>query len=96
MKTEYQMQIIYRIRQLREEYGYAQGKLAAVIGVSNGQIGNIESNRTSHKYTLAHILRICQEFHFPIEQLFLDESDYERDESIVTLLVEKLVRYEQS
>ena len=51
MKTEYQNYIIYRIRQLREERGYTQGKVASVIGISNGQMGNIESPKTCLLYT---------------------------------------------
>ncbi|ETD21610.1 MULTISPECIES: helix-turn-helix transcriptional regulator [Prevotellaceae] len=95
MKTEYQNYIIYRIRQLREERGYTQGKVASVIGISNGQMGNIESPKTSHKYTLSHILRICREFRFPIEQIFLEDEDFKKNTDLINLLIEKIVKYEQ-
>lgn len=95
MKSEYQNHIIYRIRQLREEHGYTQGKIASVIGISNGQMGNIESPKTSHKYTLAHIQQICKEFKHPIEQIFLEDEDFSTNNDIISLLIEKIVKYEQ-
>lgn len=95
MKSDYQNYIIHRIRKLREERGYTQGKIANIIGISNGQMGNIESFRTSHKYTLSHILRICREFHFPIEQIFLEDEDFAKDTDLITILIEKIVKYEQ-
>lgn len=95
MKSEYQNYIINRIRQLREERGYTQGKVASIIGISNGQMGNIESHKTSHKYTLAHIQRICREFKLPIEQVFLENEDFARNTDLINLLIEKIVKYEE-
>lgn len=95
MKSEYQNYIIHRIRQLREEHGYTQGKIATVIGISNGQMGNIESPRTPHKYTLAHIQQICKEFNFPIEQIFLEDEDFSTNKDTISLLIDKIVAYEQ-
>lgn len=95
MKSKYQCQIIYRIRQLREERGYTQSKIAGVIGISNGQMGNIESPKTPHKYTLSHILQICREFQLPVEQIFLEDQDFAKNTDIINLLVEKIVKYEQ-
>lgn len=94
MKSEYQNHIIHRIRKLREERGFAQWRVASVIGISNGQMGNIESPKTAHKYTLAQILLICKEFKFPIEQIFLEDEDFERNVDLTILLIEKIVKYE--
>lgn len=95
MKTKYQNFIICRIRQLREEYGYTQGKIASIIGISNGQMGNIESPKTPHKYTLAHIQQICKEFNIPIEQIFLEEEDFKSNADVISLLIDKIIQYEQ-
>lgn len=98
MKSEYQNQIILRIRQLREEHGYTQSKIASVIGISNGQMGNIESSKTSHKYTLAHIQQICKEFHYPIQLIFLDADNISEDldtNHLISQLIDKIVAYEQ-
>lgn len=95
MKSDYQNYIIHRIRLLREERGYTQGKIANIIGISNGQMGNIESLKTSHKYTVAQIQQICKEFKIPIEQIFLDDDDFSKDMDIINLLIDKIVKYEQ-
>ncbi|MBO8439747.1 MAG: helix-turn-helix domain-containing protein [bacterium] len=95
MKSEYQNRIIHRIRQLREEHGYTQGNIASIIGISNGQMGNIESPKTSHKYTLAHIQQICKEFKYPIELIFLDKTDFSENNNIIDLLIDNIVKYER-
>lgn len=95
MKSDYQNYIIHRIRMLREERGYTQGKIANVIGISNGQMGNIESPKTSHKYTIAQIQQICKEFNVPIEQLFLEDEDFAKGVDIINLLIDKIVKYVQ-
>jgi transcriptional regulator with XRE-family HTH domain len=95
MKSEFQMEIINQIRKLREQRGYSQVSIAALLGISNGQMGNIESLRCKHKYTLAQIFQICTEFKYPIEHLFLSEEDYRKNTDIINLLISKIVRYEQ-
>ena len=97
MKSEYQIEIIDRIRKLREEKKYTQEKLAYAIGLSPGQIGNIESPKFVLKYTLEHIYKICNEFHIPIEHIFLEDSDFENKVNIdiINLLISKIVQYEK-
>lgn len=95
MKSDYQNYIIHRIRMLREERRYTQGRIADVIGISNGQMGNIESPKTAHKYTIAQIQQICKEFNIPIEQLFLEDEDFAKDVDIISLLIDKIVKYVQ-
>lgn len=95
MKSDYQNHIIHRIRQLREERGYTQGKIASVVGISNGQIGNIESPKAPHKYTVAQIQQICKEFKIPIEHIFLEDDDFAKDVNIISLLIDKIVQYVQ-
>ncbi len=94
-KSEYQIDIIDRIRRLRREKEYSQMELAALLGISSGQMGNIESPRTPYKYTLEHIYKICREFHYPIDHLFLEEDDYANADDIISLLIGKIVRYER-
>lgn len=95
MKSDYQNYIVHRIRLLRKERGYTQGKIANMIGISNGQMGNIESPKTSHKYTIAQIQQICKEFTIPIEQIFLEDEDFKKDIDIISLLIDKIIKYEQ-
>jgi len=93
-KTEYQQAIITKLRKLREERGYSQQRIAAILGLSNGQVGNIESSKQTHKYTLSQIKTLCDEFNIRIEQIFLEEDDY-KNNNIIDLLIKKIIKYEQ-
>ena len=95
MKSEYQNEIIDKVRRLRQKKRYSQAEIAALLGISEGQMGNIESPRTAYKYTLEHLYKICREFRFPIDQLFLEDEDYERADDIINILIAKIVRYER-
>lgn len=95
MKSEYQNYIVNKIRRLREERKYSQENIASLLGLCNGHIGNIESTKTKHKYTLNHIFKICQEFNYPIEQIFLDEEDYKTNIDIVSNIIQKIIQYEE-
>ena len=93
MKSDYQIFIITRLRKLREEHGYSQKDLAAFLGISNGQMGNIESPRAANKYTIKQIFLICSEFKYPIEQIFLENEDFEKRKDIISLLMTHIIRY---
>ncbi|MDO4695850.1 helix-turn-helix transcriptional regulator [Porphyromonas sp.] len=94
MKTEYQNVVIDRIRKLRLERNISQQQLALLLGISNGQIGNIESYKTIHKYTLNHIYKICCEFGVPIEEIFYGKREGEATSNL--RLIEHIVRYENN
>lgn len=94
-KSIYQNEIINKIRRLREDHHYSQDNIATLLGLSNGHIGNIESLKKPHKYTLNQIFKICQEFNYPIEQIFLEEEDYKVNIDIISNLITKIIQYEQ-
>lgn len=83
-KTEYQINIINRVRDLRQKYGVSQAQLSTIIGVTPGQLGNIESSKYSHKYTLNHLNQIANYFGVPIEIFFMEEGETEMDLSLYT------------
>ena len=95
MKTEYQIEIISKVRKLREANQYSQIQLANYLGLSDGQIGNVESLRYSQKYILSQLYRICKLFNIPIEHLFIKDSEYTGDVDIVDLLIQKIIQYEE-
>lgn len=95
MKTEYQVEIINKVRRLREANQYSQTQLANHLGLSDGQIGNVESLKYSQKYTLSQIYRICKLFHIAIEHLFIDDDEYSKNIDIVDLLIQKIIQYEE-
>ncbi len=95
MKTQFQLDIIYKIRKLRELSNVSQAKLALILGLTPGAIGNIESVKYSQKYTLAQIEIICKFFKIGVEQIFLSDEDFSSDKDIISLLISKIVEYEK-
>lgn len=91
LKTPYQIEVINRIKTIRLEHGVSQMQLANILSVSNGQIGNIESTKYSHKYTLSQLFCLCKHFKINIAQLFLP------NENNITIeqLIEKIIEYDK-
>jgi len=61
------------IKELREEIGWTQGQLAAVVGVSRQSINSIERGRYVPSLELA--LKFAKVFECPADEIFWLESD---------------------
>ncbi len=94
MKSNFQLKIIDNLKEMRIQHGYSQQKVGALLGISDGQIGNIESPKMPHKYTLAQLSILCKEYNVKIEHLFLSDEDFLSDKDIIATLIEKIVEYE--
>ena len=92
MKSEYQNSIILKLRKLREEFGYSQKDVAEILGISPGQLGNIESSKAPNKYTLSQINTLCETFNTRIEQIFIEDDEY-GNKDIISLLISKIIKY---
>ncbi len=95
MKTDYQNAIIDKIRKLRLAKSISQYRLATAIGISTGQIGNIETPARPHKYTLEQLSIICDEFEIRIQDLFLDNPDSLKQDELVKRLINSIIEYEK-
>ncbi len=93
MKTDYQFEIVSRIRKIREERGITQTALAKVLGISLGHIGNIESYDKPHKYTLKQLVSISKFLNINIKDIFVPTGST-REMSLDTF-VESLIRYQE-
>ena len=91
MKTAFQNEVVFRIKLLREKNGYSQSRIAELLGLSSGQVGNIETPKQPHKYTLA---QLCKKFDIPIEQLFCSSQE-EAEKISIKELVHKIIEYQQ-
>lgn len=98
MKTgsvDYQDKVIQSIKKLRTEKGISQAKLSEILGISRGQIGNIENPKYSHKYTLKQIDTICKYLNYPIEKIFLPEVKIAPECSeAVDVVISSIIKYE--
>ena len=81
-------QVIQKIRRLRIERNISQSALSDILGISDGQIGNIESPKYQHKYTLKQIYEFCSFIEYPFENIFLEEEEL-KSKNIVKLLIKK-------
>ena len=94
MKSAIQNDVVFRIRSLREKNGYSQLRIAELLGLSSGQVGNIETPKQPHKYTLAQLEVLSNEFHIPIEQLFCSTAE-EASRITIKELVHKIIEYQK-
>ena len=83
-----------KIRELRLERNISQMALSDILNVSDGQIGNIESPRFQHKYTLKQIYTFCTFIDYPFEKVFLSDEELASKNSIA-LLIKKIIQYEE-
>lgn len=80
-KTKFDLQIVDIVRKKRLELGYSQEQLANMLGVSNGFIGKVESNKFSSKYNLNHINKLSNILQCSPRDLLPNNSTYEKQES---------------
>lgn len=93
MKTPFQYEIISRLKKAREDKSFTQASIAKHLEISPGQLGNIESYKQCHKFTLAQILKICDLLEIDIVEIFLPNKggDVEPRE-----VIEEIVKYQES
>lgn len=92
---EYQDKIIQTIKRIRVERDISQAKLSEMLGISRGQVGNIENPNYPHKYTLKQIVTICKHLDYPIEKIFIPEMKIAPDcSNAINALMESVIRYE--
>ena len=92
--SEIQEKVIRSIRELRMQRGISQRSLGDILGISDGQVGNIESPRFKHKYTLKQIYDFCDFVQYPFENLFLTDEELKSNNAI-KLLITKIVQYDE-
>jgi transcriptional regulator with XRE-family HTH domain len=93
--TNYQDTIIQRVKKLRETEGISQAKASEILGISRGQVSNIENPNYPHKYTLRQINTLCKALNCPIEKIFLPEKEITPACSkAINSLIDNIVNYE--
>lgn len=91
--NEIQYAIIQKIKALRIEHNISQTVLSEILGISSGQVGNIESSRFPHKYTLKQIYSFCSYIDYPVENIFLSEADL-KSFNKCEQLIKKIIEYD--
>jgi transcriptional regulator with XRE-family HTH domain len=71
--TPIEQYVIDKVRELRTEKGISQRELANLLDLSNGFIGNAESNKRRAKYNLNHINGFAKLFKCSLKDFLPDE-----------------------
>jgi len=93
MKTHFQYEVISRLKKAREDKNFTQASIAKHLGISPGQLGNIESYKQSHKFTLAQIMKICELLEIDILDILIPEREENIDSRVV---IEVIVKYQEN
>lgn len=95
-KTELQLKVINIIRELRLANKLSQAGFADIIGVSYGLVGNIESTKFRHKYTIEQLKKATDYFGFPFQELFLTKEELVKPKNVVIeTLINKICDYDR-
>lgn len=93
--TDYQDKIIQRIKKLRTDQCISQAKMSEILGISRGQMSNIENPNYPHKYTLKQIDTLCKAINYPIEKVFLPDTEIAPACSkAIDKIIDSIIRYE--
>ena len=95
MKTDYQQKVINRIKIYREQRGITQLRMAHLLGISPGQMGNIDSYRQPHKYTIKQMMTICDELGIGIEQVLFDSGEDSKTYSVREVVL-AIIKYQEN
>jgi transcriptional regulator with XRE-family HTH domain len=92
---DYQDRVVQTIKKIRIQKNISQAKLSEILGISRGQIGNIENPNYTHKYTLKQIVTICKYLDYPIEKIFIPDITIAPEcSNAINALMESVIRYE--
>ncbi len=95
-KSKYQEKVINKLRKLRMDNNISQAQLSDILSISPGLVGNIESYKYSHKYTLKQIKMICDYFNCSVDNIFFDDDEQINDKNeAINLLILKIIEYDK-
>lgn len=60
-KSKFDLEVISRVKQIREKKGLSQDDLAEILDTTRGYIGQVESPKHRAKYNLNHLNRLALE-----------------------------------
>ncbi|MFC3563146.1 helix-turn-helix domain-containing protein [Pedobacter jamesrossensis] len=68
--TDIEQYVIEKVKEIRNSKGISQAKLAHLIELSVGFIGNVENPKHIAKYNLNHLNKISKELEVPFKDFF--------------------------
>lgn len=74
INTDIEQYVIDKVKKIRTSKGISQAKLAHLIDLSVGFIGNVENPRHIAKYNLNHLNRISKELDVCFKDFFPEKA----------------------
>jgi len=74
VNTDIEQYVIDKVKEIRTSKGISQAKLAHLIELSVGFIGNVENPKHIAKYNLNHLNRISKELNISFKEFFPEEG----------------------
>lgn len=74
VNTDIEQYVIDKVKEIRTAKGISQARLAHLIELSVGFIGNVENPKHIAKYNLNHLNRISKELSVPFRDFFPEYS----------------------
>lgn len=70
MRTKIDIEIINKVRELREKHDVSQRVLSAVLNTSQGFVGQVEGDKYYAKYSATQIYMIAEFFDCEVSDLY--------------------------
>lgn len=74
ISTEIEQYVINKVKEIRTSKGISQAKLAHLIDLSVGFVGNVENPKHVAKWNLNHLNRISKELDVPFKDFFPEKG----------------------
>ena len=74
IKTEIEQYVIDRVKEIRTSKNISQAKLAHLMDISTGFVGNVENPKHIAKWNLNHLNRISTELDVPFKDFFPEKG----------------------
>lgn len=73
-KSKFELAVIQRVKEVREQRKLGQRDIAAILGVSEGFIGQVESPNSPSKYNLNHLNFLAKELNVSPREFLPQDS----------------------
>jgi len=74
IKTDIEQYVIDKVKEIRTTKGISQAKLAHMIELSVGFVGNVENPSHVAKWNINHLNRISKELDVPFKDFFPEKG----------------------
>lgn len=79
-KSKFELTIVDNVRTIRKAHGKTQPYIAMILDVTDGYIGQVESNNSSSMYSFDQLNKIAQDLNCSPKDFFPENPIFEKKE----------------